>query len=136
MPDFSFSQALTANQADFRPLANWKYRRLPYRALVTILINATGTSARETIDAGAQNIKQKSPITSGGTAGVIPSHFNTPVIQFVADPCDEIIVSITAVGAPPPAVSGSVTLEPAVPAEDPRRVRTRPALPRAALQAD
>src|SRR5436189_4762402 len=84
MPDFSFSQALTANQADFRPLANWKYRRLPYRALVTILINATGVSARETIDAGAQNIKQKSPITSGGTAGVIPIHFNTPVIQFVA----------------------------------------------------
>src|SRR5207237_9541000 len=94
MPDFSFSQALTANQADFRPLANWKYRRLPYRALVTILVNATGVSARETIDAGAQNIKQKSPITSGGTAGVIPIHFNPPVVHCVSNPFVELNVSI------------------------------------------
>src|SRR5438067_13122867 len=93
MPDFSFSQALTANQLDFRPLANWKYRRLPYRALVTVLINATGVSARETIGAGAQNIKQKSPITSGGTAGVLPFQFNNTVMQVVADSFDELIVS-------------------------------------------
>jgi len=113
MPDFSFSQALTANQADFRPLANWKYRRLPYRALVTILINSTTTGTRETIDAGAQNIKQKSPITSGATAGVIPIHFNTPVIQFIADPFDEIIISIDEVLGGTPTVNGYVNVEPA-----------------------
>src|SRR2546430_16412250 len=107
-----FSKAPTANQADFRPLANWKYRRLPYRALVTILINATGVSARETIDAGAQNIKQKSPITSGGTAGVIPIHFNTPVIQFIGDPFDEIIISIDEVAGATPTVNGDIHVEP------------------------
>ena len=112
MPDFSFSQALTASQADFRPLANWKYRRLPYRALVTILINATTTGVRETIDAGAQNIKQKSPVTSGATAGVIPIHFNTPVVQFMADPFDEIIISIDEVLGGTPTVNGYINVEP------------------------
>src|SRR2546429_4719085 len=112
MPDFSFSQALTANQLDFRPLANWKYRRLPYRALVTILINSTGTSARETIDAGAQNIKQKSPITSGATAGGIPIHFNTPAVPFVAHPVDELIVSIDEVGRVPPPVHRYANVHP------------------------
>jgi|SRR6266850_1588474 len=112
MPDFSFSQALTANQLDFRPLANWKYRRLPYRALVTILINATTGGARETIDAGAQNIKQKSPITGNGVAGAIPIHFNTPVVQFVADPFDELIISIDEVLGGVPTVNGYVNVEP------------------------
>src|SRR5438046_7303102 len=112
MPYLSFPPALAGNQLHFRPLATWKYRRVPYPALGTILINATGTSARETIDAGAQNIKQKSPITSGGTAGVIPIHFNTPVIQFVADPFDELIVSIDEVGGLTPTVNGYVNVEP------------------------
>jgi hypothetical protein len=113
MPDFTFSQAMTANQLDLRPLANWKYRRLPYRALVSILINATTTGVRETIDAGAQNIKQKSPVQGGGTAGVIPIHFNTPVIQFYADPFDELIISLDEVLGGTPTVNVYVNVEPA-----------------------
>lgn len=112
MPDFSFSQAMTANQLDLRPLANWKYRRLPYAALVTILINATTTGVRETIDAGAQNIKQKSPVTAGATAGVIPIHFNTPVVQFRGDPFDEIIISLDEVAGGTPTVNVYVNIEP------------------------
>ena len=113
MPDFSFSQALTANQADFRPLANWKYRRLPYRALVTILINATGVSTRETIDAGAQNIKQKAPVAGGGTAGNTPIPQTTPVLQFIAEGGDEIIVSNDEVSGLTPTVDGYINVEPA-----------------------
>ena len=113
MPDFTFSQALTANQADVRPLANWKYRRLPYRAMVTILINATGVSVRETIDAGAQNIKQKSPVQGGGTAGVFPTHFNCPLIQFVGEAFDELIISIDEVGGLTPTFNLYVNVEPA-----------------------
>lgn len=112
MPDFTFSQALTANQADFRPLANWKYRRLPYRALVTIILNATGVSSRQTIDLGAQNVVQKSPISSGGTAGVIPVHFNNPVLQFIGEAFDEVILSIDEVAGATPTVNGYVNVEP------------------------
>jgi len=113
MPDFTFSQALTANQLDFRPLANWKYRRLPFPALVTAIVRATGASARITVDAGGQNIVQKCPVQTGGTAGVIPVPQTTPVFQFHAQAGDELIISIDEVSAATPTVDGYVNVEPA-----------------------
>ena len=112
MPDFTWSIALTANQLDSRPLANWKYRRLPFRAAVTILQRATGVSVRETIDAGAQNIKQKSQVAGGGTAGNAPIPQTTPVIQFVANAGDELIISNDEVGGLTPTVDGYINVEP------------------------
>ncbi len=112
MPDFSWSVALTANQLDQRPLANWKYRRLPFRAGVTIMQRATGVSVRETIDAGAQNIKQKAPVHAGGTAGNTPIPQTTPVLQFIAEAGDEIIVSNDEVGGLTPTVDGYINVEP------------------------
>ncbi len=112
MPDFTYSIAMTANQLDSRPLANWKYRRLPYRAAVTILQRATGVSVRQTIDAGAQNIQQKSPVSAGGTAGTQPIPQTTPVLQFIAEPFDEIIISNDEVGGLTPTVDGYINVEP------------------------
>lgn len=112
MPDFIFSQALTANQVDYRPLANWKYRRLPYRAMVTILLKATGVSGRATIDSGAQNIVQKGPIAAGGTAGYTPVPLNTPVHQFVGQGGDEVIISIDEASGATPTIDGYVNIEP------------------------
>ncbi len=113
MPDFTYSQALTASQLDFRPLANWKYRRLPFPALVTHLVRATGISARLTAAAGAQEVAQKSPIQTGGVAGTVPVPQTTPVLQFVAQPFDEIIISIDEVSALTPTVDGYINVEPA-----------------------
>jgi len=116
VPDFSWSIALTANQQDVRPLANCKYRVLPVsspRWAITILQRATGVSARETLAAGAQEIKQKSPIQGGGTAGVTPVPQTTPVIQFFAAALDEIIISLDEVGGLTPTVDGYINVEPA-----------------------
>ena len=113
MPDFSWSTALTANQPDQRPLANWKYRRLPFRALVTIMQRATGVSVRETIDTGAQNIKQKAPVAGGGTAGNTPIPQTTPVLQFIGEGGDEIIISNDEVSGLTPTVDGYINVEPA-----------------------
>jgi len=112
VPDFTWSIALTANQLDSRPLANWKYRRLPFAAAVTIMQRATGVSARETIDAGAQNIKQKSNISTGGVAGTVPIPQTTPVVQFVAQPGDELIISNDEVGGLTPTIDGYINVEP------------------------
>ncbi len=113
MPDFTDSKALTASQLDYRPLANWKYRRLPFRALVTCIFRATGTSVKVTVDAGAQNIQQKSPVQTGGTAGQIPVPQTTPVLQFVAEPFDEIVVSFDETGALTPTIDTYINVEPA-----------------------
>ena len=112
MPDFSFSQALTANQADFRPLQQWAYRVLPFRALVTVFMRATDGNTRQTVSAGAQVIRQRSPINAGGTAGHMPTIQDTIPTQFHAAAGDELIVSIDEVAGGTPTVDGYVNVDP------------------------
>ncbi len=116
MPDFSDSTALTANQSDFRPLANWKYRVLPIAAprwAVTVLIRATTAGVRVQIDAGGQNMVQRSQVQGGGSAGNTPVPQTTPVIQFFAAALDELIISLFEVLAGTPTVDTYVNVEPA-----------------------
>lgn len=113
MPDITFSTALTASQVGLRPLSNWRYRRLPYRALITIILRATTGGARFSVLSGTTEQAQRSPIQAGGTAGVTPVPQTTPVFQFYADPFDEIDLSIDEVLAGTPTVDGWVNAEPA-----------------------
>ena len=115
MPDFTDSRALTANQADVRPLANWKYRVLPIAArrwAVTLLARATTAGVQVQIDAGGQNMQQRSQVQGGGTAGVTPVPQTTPVIQFFADALDEIIVSYFETLGGTPTVDTYINVEP------------------------
>lgn len=112
MPDFKFSTAMTASQVGLRPLANWRFRRLPYRAQVTSLLRATTTGTRYAILAGTTEIVQRSPGQAGGTAGVTPSPLNTPVDQFIGEAGDEIDLAIDEVSAGTPTVDGWVNIEP------------------------
>lgn len=113
MPDITFSQALTANQTAFRPLQNWRFRRLPYRSLVTILLRATGVSGRFSVLTGTTEVVQRSVIQAGGTAGVTPTPLNTPVMQFICDAGDELDLAIDEVAGATPTVDGWVNIEPA-----------------------
>jgi len=111
-PIFAWSILMTANQADSRPLANWQYRRLPFRAHVRICQRATTTGVRTTIYSGAETIQQKCPEQSGGTIGVTPVHFTTPVKEWVGASGDELIVSNDEVAAGTPTVDGIVYVDP------------------------
>jgi len=111
-PIFAWSILMTANQADSRPLANWQYRRLPFRAHVRICQRATTTGVRTTIYSGAETIQQKCPEQAGGTIGVTPVHFTTPVKEWVGASGDELIVSNDEVAAGTPTVDGIVYVDP------------------------
>ena len=112
MPELKFSTAMTASQTGLRPLANWRFRRLPYPAQVTVLLRATTTGARYSIMAGTTEIVQRSPVQGGGTAGTTPIPQTTPVDQFMADAGDEIDLAIDEVAAGTPTVDGWVNVEP------------------------
>ena len=116
MPSLIWSQALTANQLGFNPLTGWQFQRVPNAfvggAYVSILQRATGVSVRASIFTGSQNIQQRSPIQSGGTAGVTPSALNTPVIDFVASPDDLLSILDDEVAGATPTVDGIITIEP------------------------
>jgi hypothetical protein len=116
MPDFTWSRAVILNALDDRPLAAWKYRRLPQspngRWGISIMQRATAIGMLESIDAGAQNIKQRSNIHAGGTAGSTPIPQTSPVIQFVADDGDEIIIANDNTTAGTITVDGYINVEP------------------------
>lgn len=112
MPDITFSTAMTASQVALRPLANWRFRRLPYRALVTILLRATTAGVRFTVMSGTTEVAQRSPVQGGGTAGVTPVPNVTPVFQFYSEAGDELDLSLDEVLAGTPTVDGWVNAEP------------------------
>ena len=111
-PIFPWSVALTANQVDERPLAQWQYRRLPFRAHVRVCQRATTGGVKTTIYSGAETIQQRAPEQGGGTAGVTPVHFTTPVKEWVGQAGDEIIVSNDETLAGTPTVDGIVYVDP------------------------
>lgn len=111
-PIFAWSTALTANQRDQRPLANWQYRRLPFRAHVRVVQRATTNGVLTTIYSGAETIQQRCPEQGGGTAGITPVHFTTPVKEWIGASGDEVIVSNDETLAGTPTVDGIVYVDP------------------------
>jgi len=116
MPSFIWSQALTANQTGFNPLTGWQFERVPGAyvggAFVAVMQRATGVSVRASYFSGSQNIVQRSPVQSGGTAGVTPAQQTTPVIDWQAAPDDLLQVLDDEVAAATPTVDGIITIEP------------------------
>ena len=112
MPQFPFSQALTANQLGFNPLSGWQYEWTPYPCAVILLIRSTGVSSRLTIYSGSETVQERTPIQGGGTAGTTPSELNTTPVSFIAPGGDRLKLVIDEVGGLTPTVDGVVILNP------------------------
>jgi len=116
MPSLTWSQALTANQLGFNPISGWQFERVPSSfmngAYVSVLERCTDAHARLSIFTGSQNILQRSPVSSGGTAGLVPTLFDTPVIDWRSSPDDLIQVLNDEVNGGTPTVVGIITIEP------------------------
>lgn len=112
MPQFPFSQALTANQLGFNPLSGWQYEWTPYPCSVLLLIRATGVSSRLTIFSGSETIQERTPIQGGGTAGTTPSELNTTPVSFMAPGGDRFKLVIDEVSGLTPTIDGVVILNP------------------------
>src|SRR5258708_31859665 len=98
MPQFPFSNALTANQLGFNPLSGWQYEWTPYPCSILLLIRATTTSAKLTIFSGSETVQERTPIQAGGTAGVTPSELNTPAVSFMAPGGDRLKLVVDETG--------------------------------------
>lgn len=113
MPTTAGSQALTASQTGFNPLSNWTYRYLPYDAMVRIGVQATTVGCRHYLKAGATEIvEQRSQVSGGGTAGVLPAPLNVPYIEFIGKAGDQIIWLIDEVLAGTPTVNWFIAIDP------------------------
>jgi len=116
VPSFIWSDALVANQRGQNPILNWQFARVPNAFVdggyVAVLQRATTVDVRTSIFTGSQNIQQLTPSPGGGTAGVTPVLFNTPVIDFRASPDDLLQILNDEVGGAVATVDGIITIEP------------------------
>lgn len=112
MPQFPFSQALTANQLGFNPLAGWQYEWTPYPCSIILLIRATGNSAKLTIFSASDTIQERTPIQGGGTAGSTPTEFTTAPVSFIAPGGDRLKLVVDETGGLTPTIDGVVILNP------------------------
>jgi hypothetical protein len=114
MPQFPFSTVFTANQLGVNPLAGWQYEYLPWPATVILLVRSTTTGNRLTIYSGSETIQERTPVQSGGTAGVTPTEFTTAPVSFIAAAGDRLKLVIDEVLGGTPTVDGVVIVNPAV----------------------
>lgn len=115
MPQFPFSQALTANQRNFNPLTGWQFEYVPWpRAYCRLLLRTTGAAAtvQASVFTGSTNIVQRSPVQVGGTAGVTPTPLNTPVLEWVATGGDRLQLLIDELAGATPTVDGIISVDP------------------------
>ncbi len=101
MPQLNFSQNLAANQLGFNPFAGWQYEFLPWPAHVIVLARSVAVGVNVTLYSGSETIQERSPLQSGGVAGVTPSELNTPAISFQAAAGDRLkaLIDNTTAGA-------------------------------------
>jgi len=96
MPMFAWSQSLAAG-AIANPLdtagQEWKYKYIPYDAIVEVLHRATAVGVVVQITSGSDEIQQTSPVSAGGTAGVLTGRLNVEPVTFRAKAGDLVIVS-------------------------------------------
>lgn len=94
MPQFNFSVSVPAGQTVY-PLANWQFRFPPKTSLLEVGLNAAAVGVVFGLTTGAESIVQAdSVVSSGGTAGVLPSKLNNEFIVDMVDPGEEIVLGI------------------------------------------
>ena len=114
MPEFSASQALTANQQNVNPIASafWQWETPPFDYIAKLVARATGVSVRLSVYNGPLNIKQKSIVQGGGTAGTTPSELNTTPVYWEGNSDQRLGVIFDEVGGLTPTVDFTITIEP------------------------
>jgi len=94
MPQFNFTTSVAAGTVVL-PLQTWQYRFPPKSALISLIVNATAAGVVMNLTTGAESIVQsESPVSAGGTAGVLPSSFNQNPIVDAVDAGEEIVLSL------------------------------------------
>ena len=84
MPSLVWTQSIAAG-AIYRPLDGWQYEYAPIGGAIKILHNATAVGIVATITSGSDTLQERSPVSAGGTAGVVPSDQTVPpVVDMIA----------------------------------------------------
>jgi hypothetical protein len=110
---FSFSASVAAG-AVFNPLevagSQWKYSRTPYDSIVELLHRSTLVGMLVTVTSGSDEVQQESPISGGGTAGILTGRLNVEPLTFKAKAGDLIQIRYRNTNAAANNVDGTIEL--------------------------
>lgn len=113
MAFFSWSISVAAG-AQTNPLdqagTEWKYKYLPYDAVVEVLHRATAVGMVVQVTSGSDEIQQSSPVSAGGTAGVLTGRLNVEPVTFRAKAGDLIIIQYRNTSGAAVNVDGTIEL--------------------------
>lgn len=84
VPRLNFTSNVGA-ASTFLPLSGWQYEYVPAGGIVTFVFNAAATGVVITVTSGSDTLMERSPVSAGGTANVIPGQFQQdPLVDEVA----------------------------------------------------
>ena len=72
MPNLTWTQSVALG-ATFEPLNGWQYEYSPWGGHIEIVHDATAVGIVSTISSGSDTLQERSPLSAGGAAGVLPS---------------------------------------------------------------
>lgn len=81
MPKLSWSEDVAAG-AVFLPIsaAGWQYEYVPVGGIISLLHRAVAVGVVVTVTTGSETLQERSPVSAGGTAGVMPSALDVPAL--------------------------------------------------------
>lgn len=79
MPTLTWTSSVAAG-ATYEPLNGWQYEYIPFGGAIRILTDATAVGVVVTITSGSDTLQERSPVSAGGTAGVLPSSLDVPEV--------------------------------------------------------
>lgn len=98
MARLNFSTVLAAG-ATADVLSAWQYQYVPRAGKVNICLRSTTATSVFTFTAGSETLAERQPIPAGGTAGVTPTPFNSPVIEELVAGGDRLKLFLQDTGA-------------------------------------
>lgn len=72
--------AIIAAGSTFLPLTGWQFEYAPFGGIISLLHRATLTGVVVTVTTGSDTLQERSPVSAGGTAGVVPSDLDVPAL--------------------------------------------------------
>jgi len=109
---FNFTNQSIAAGATFLPLDGWQYEFAPQNCRIEVLLRAAATGVNMTLTSAGRTLVQESGVNAGGTAGQLPSVFNTPLVAGRVNGSERIRLAVRNTTAGPIIVDGTVTLIP------------------------
>jgi len=84
MANLTWNQSVAAG-GTFLPLNGWQYEYAPFGGTIEIVHDVFGVGMVATVTSGSDTLQERSPVSSGGAVGVMPSALDRlPVVDEVA----------------------------------------------------